>query len=176
MKLLKTEGGRFVFYLGRREAALLLKVLKFYPLLPTDYHRVTRSTGAEWGPDAQRLLEESMAEHQRENVKLLELLGPRKLRPAGDRPGYRLALDRAEVERLLQILNDIRVGSWLRVGCPDPDEGKLPEVNDQNVRYYIAMRAGEQFECALIAALDPGAFPRDGELEPGDEDRPGHPE
>jgi len=68
--------------------------------------------------------------------------------------GFRVIFSREEMEWLLQVLNDVRVGSWLALGCPDPDAGKAPEVNESNAKYMFLMELSGHFEWVLLEALD----------------------
>ena len=68
--------------------------------------------------------------------------------------GYRVTLQRADLEWLLQVLNDVRVGSWLILGCPDPDEGPAPEVNEANAKYIFLLELSSHFQCVLLEAVD----------------------
>jgi len=65
----------------------------------------------------------------------------------------RLKLSAPQMEWLLQVLNDIRVGSWLVLGEPDEKKGKPIEVNDENARYYAAMEFCGLFQMTLLDAL-----------------------
>ena len=65
--------------------------------------------------------------------------------------GFDLTLTSAEIEWLLQVLNDVRVGCWLTLGEPEP--GEEPEVSEENARYLIAMELCGLFESELLSAL-----------------------
>jgi hypothetical protein len=153
MKLLATQADHLVFGLGKRERSLFREVLKHFPLVPVSHHRIGRAPATE--PDgATKLLEEAMSARQREHQgRLSALLGDqRHLVAAG--AGYNLRLSREEVEWLLQVLNDVRVGSWLILGCPDPDQGKALEVNESSSKYLFLMELAGYFESELLEAVD----------------------
>ena len=57
---------------------------------------------------------------------------------------------RAEVEWLFQVLNDVRVGSWVRLGSP---EGKPREVTIATAPHFVAMEMAGYFEAELLEAL-----------------------
>jgi len=57
------------------------------------------------------------------------------------------------MEWLLQVLNDIRVGSWLILGEPDEKQGKPIALNDDNARYYAAMEFCGLFQMMLLDAF-----------------------
>jgi predicted house-cleaning NTP pyrophosphatase (Maf/HAM1 superfamily) len=60
-------------------------------------------------------------------------------------------LSPAEIEWLLQVLNDVRVGGWLALG--EPEELEPPEINETNAPYLLAMEAAGYFQAQLLAAL-----------------------
>jgi hypothetical protein len=65
--------------------------------------------------------------------------------------GFQFSLKHPDLEWLLQVLNDIRVGSWLALG--EPEQGKLPSLNQQNFRYLVAMEICGAFESLLLSGL-----------------------
>ena len=48
--------------------------------------------------------------------------------------GLQLTLSGPEIEWLLQVLNDVRVGSWIALGSPDPESGKKIVFNEKICR------------------------------------------
>ena len=124
MKLVRATKTRLVFHLGQREKHLLLHLLKLYPCVPSAHHVLSKSGRL---PDAeanQQLLDEALAEQRAENKKQLQALlaDPRRFQEHTE-SGARLSLSPAEAEWLMQVLNDIRVGSWIILGSPDEQAG-----------------------------------------------------
>ena len=154
MKLFKHEGDKFIFDLGQRERALWQAVLGHYPLLPASHHKLTRATDAGVDPSDQKLLEEAMSALKREHQSRVKEFLKNQGRFVAQGSGYRLTLSRQDLDWLLQVLNDVRVGSWMKLGCPDPDEGKLPALTDANAPFLFLMELSGQFECELLEALD----------------------
>ncbi len=146
MKLLRQTGDRYEFLFGRRERQVFCEVLRAF--------RVTRGENTPALAEAQQLLHESLTGFKQEARRRLEgfLAEPNRFTPHRD--GLRASFAREEMEWLLQILNDIRVGSWLQLGCPDPDTGQRPKLTPDNARYLPLMEAAGAFEYALLAALD----------------------
>lgn len=72
--------------------------------------------------DAEDLLEEALREH-REKVRteLRDTIARNTTRSEDieERESYTLKLTDGELEWLLQVLNDIRVGHWIKLGRPD---------------------------------------------------------
>jgi hypothetical protein len=142
-----SQSGR-VFLLSPREHALLLEVLRLYPLVPTAHHRLSRAGVPD---DNQRLLDEALAEHREENRRQLDALlrEPGRFKKTGAE--IQLTLRAGEVERLLQALNDVRVGSWLAIG--EPDEHSLPTLTSQNLRLLLALEVSGHFQSEFLAAM-----------------------
>lgn len=153
MKLIRATKDNLLFQLGKREKLLLLQVLRLYPRIPPATFRLSKSGNV---PDAeanQRLLDESLAEERAANRKTLEtfLTDPRRV--VDNASGSHLSLSPSELEWLLQILSDVRVGSWIILGSPE--EGmKLKLLNEKNARDYWAMEISGQFQMLFLKALE----------------------
>ncbi len=150
MKLIRTTKTRVLFHLGHWEAHLLLEVLNLYPCLPTAHQKLSKASRRPESDANQQLLDEALAEHRAENKKQLQALLADRRRFAPTETGGRLSLPPAEVEWILQVLNDIRVGSWVRLGSPDPTPTKL---NETTAPHYRAMEMAGYFEAQLLEAL-----------------------
>jgi len=150
VRLLRQTKTRLLFQLGRRETGMLLQILKLYPRVPPAHHALTKSGRLPDQEATQQLLNEALAEQRAENKKqLLALLADRQ-RFARTEVGARLSLPANEVEWLLQVLNDIRVGSWIMLGAP---EEKLPELNDSTAPDWLAMEMAGYFQAQLLEAM-----------------------
>ena len=150
MKLVPTPGARLLFHLDRQEAFLLPQILQLYPRIPPAHQALSR-TGRIPHPEAnQQLLNEALAEQRAENrQQVLALLADRQ-RFAPTKTGGRLSLAPAEVEWLLQVLNDIRIGSWIQLNEP---EATPPKLDNVSVRDLLFMEIAGFFELQLLAAL-----------------------
>jgi hypothetical protein len=155
VKLLKIDQGEFVFHLGKRENLALLDVLKRFPLVPPAHHALRHSAAAAAEGPGQALLEEVLDEHRRENQRhLLALLKSRqRWQPAHD--GCRLTLSAPDVEWLLQVLNDVRVGSWIRLGAPEKSLWDF-DLNAETAPHAWAMETAGYFQMHLLEALATG--------------------
>ena len=154
MKLIKREGENFVLHIGKRERRLLFEVLKLYPLVPAAHHRVSQT--AKQMDEHQTLLEEALAERRQENKRQLVAMLHEEQRFKETDAGYRLTLSAPQVEWLLQVLNDIRVGSWLILGEPDEKKGKPVALTSENARHYAAMEFCGLFQMTLLDAVQQG--------------------
>lgn len=153
MKLIRVTKGNFLFQLGKREKLLLFEVLRLYPRIPPATFRISKSGKS---PDAeanQRLLDESLAEQRAENRKTLHafLTDPRRF--VDTESGSRLSVSPSELDWLLQILNDVRVGSWIILGSPEQGlEFKL--LNEKTAADFWAMEMSGQFQMRFLEALE----------------------
>ena len=154
MKLIRTTKTRLLFHLGHWEAHLLLEVLNLYPCLPPAHHKLSKQPGVPEPEANQQLLDEALAEHRAENQKHLHALLADRRRFAPTEKGGRLSLPPAEVEWVLQVLNDIRVGSWVLLGSPEAIPAKL---NAKSAPHFRAMEIAGYFEAQLLEALNGGA-------------------
>ena len=153
MKLIQQDGERFLFHISKRERGLLFEVLKLYPLIPIAHHRVCQTATPPRAAESQKLLESALADRTQENKRqLLDLLKQESRLQETD-GSHRLTLSAPQMEWLLQVLNDIRVGSWLILGEPDEKKGKPIALNDTNAPYYAAMEFCGLFQVMLLDAF-----------------------
>ena len=156
MKLLKTEREKFIFHLVKREKQLLLAVLNQYPLIPSAHQPLSKTGGTVQAEINQRLLDESLAEQRQENKRQLQELLNDKRRFHDTDTGCRMTLMAPDIEWLLQVLNDVRVGSWILLGSPEKDVWDF-EVNEQTAPHAWAMEMAGYFQMHLLEAWHPGA-------------------
>src|SRR5262249_2542078 len=102
----------------------------------------------------QELLEEALAEQQRENRRNLEEMLAQPGRFQESELGYTFTLATSELEWILQILNDIRVGSWVQLGEPDTNAAGLPEISEKNIEVAWALDIAGGFEQSLLEATE----------------------
>jgi hypothetical protein len=158
MKLLRSNQRGYVFHLAKREKHLLLETLQLYPLVPASHHRLAKNADSPEDEERQRLLEEALAEHRRENRRQLQAMLNESQRFQETEAGFQLNLSAPQIEWLLQVLNDIRVGSWLALG--EPEQGEEPQPNKNNAHCFLALEFCGLFESALLAALGVHQSPR----------------
>lgn len=85
-----------------------------------------------------------------------------RMREVGDDGATRLTVQIDEVDWMLQVLNETRVGAWRLLGCPED----IDEANrDEGASYGFLMEAAAFFQSALIYACSPDS----GDLEDGEE-------
>jgi hypothetical protein len=153
VKLLnRTESG-FTFLIGKRERELLLALLRQYPVLKTAHYRSRGGAKSQSARENQELLEEALAEQQRENRRNLDEMLAQAGRFQETELGFQFTVSASELEWLLQVLNDIRVGSWVQMGEPDTNR-ELPKLTDENVQLAWAIEMAGLFEHTLLEAAN----------------------
>ena len=153
MKLLSTdrEGGKFTFRFEQAEREWFRHILDLYPV------QQTALKGAEES-GADDLLEKALAERRKKlrgDAEIFLKAGKLEIDPAFNE-FWDLTLNATEIEELLQILNNVRVGLWLRMGKPDPSiEQLMPtKPNEEQVRAHMVMHVSAAWQAALMAAVD----------------------
>ncbi len=156
MNCVKAGGGKFSFQMERDERRLLFQVLRAYPLIPIAHHRLSKS---EENREDQQLLEEALTAQRRENKKQVRILLAAKSRFQANQRGWRWTLTAAQIEWLLQVLNDVRIGAWLSTGSPDGQMEIMAVFNEKTAPYFWAMEVSGHFQAVLLKALDGGETP-----------------
>ena len=157
MKLIEHQSRQWLFESSRNEKLLLASLLQLFPLVPPDHHRLSRNARLPGLAENQRWLEESQAAQQAENRRRIAawLEQPGRFQPRGK--VFRFALDRPELEWFLQVLNDVRVGSWLACGSPDLENlSQLPQ-NKIALMHLRRMELAGAFVSFFLAALEADA-------------------
>jgi len=142
------SGKEYEFQLGVREKDLLRHVLSLYPRIPSGHQRLSKSYTQE---SNQQLLEDALAETRAHNRKSLEsFLQDGRNFKKGEQ-GWRLKLTPEDLEWLLQVLNDVRIGSWIRLGSPEsPARG----LKAESAPDFWAMEMAGAFQMAFLEVLD----------------------
>jgi hypothetical protein len=151
MKLVGANKTKLVFDLGQRESQMLLRLLGLYPCVPAAHHVLSRAGRLPDAAASQQLLDEALAEQRVQNKKQLQALLADSRRLEHTESGARLSLTPGEAEWLMQVLNDIRVGSWIELGSPD---GKPVELVPAKAPHFLAMERAGYFQMQLLEALE----------------------
>jgi hypothetical protein len=142
-----------VFHLETREKRVLVELLKLYPRIPTSYRRAPRQSGAAPPEASRKLLEESLAEQRAANQKQVRAWLNDQNRFEEDEAGCLLSFSPSQLEWLLQVLNDVRVGSWIILGSPE--ETREPGlINEKTAPHFWAMDVAGMFQMQLLNAIE----------------------
>ncbi|SPE51687.1 conserved hypothetical protein [Verrucomicrobia bacterium] len=150
MKVQRTEG-RFHLHLSAWEKRLLFELLRLYPRSGSPRKSAPKPTHSPDLPASERLLQETLTEQRKENKKLVQAFLADPSRFQDTKAGTRLSLSQLEVEWFLQLLNDIRIGSWVLLGSP---EEKRWHLDPETAPHLFAMEMSGYFESQLLEALE----------------------
>lgn len=153
MRFISCIDGQFSFRLSPHEKRVLFQLLSLYPLVPKGYHELSRGQERE---EDQQLLEEALDERRQENKQQVLALVEGKTKALPGKPGVLLELNGEELESLLQVLNDIRVGGWLALGSPDGPGELKAAINENTSSFYWAMETAGHFQMVLLEAVGSG--------------------
>jgi hypothetical protein len=153
MKLLKCVPGRWLFQLTPREQRLFAEVLGLYPVIPVGARRLSTQSHGPSLEESQHLLEEALAEQRQAHRRRVAEFLSDPLTVHATKSYTRLTLAPPHVEWLLQVLNDVRVGSWIHLGSPDYEGERQLEVTEENARHFWAREVAGAFQSVLLAAL-----------------------
>jgi hypothetical protein len=155
VKLLNKTGEKFVFELMSEEKELLSKIFGLYPMLDRDKLELSKTIKDEQICQSKKILSDAFKEFQDSNKRFISELFEKSnnFKPSEDYEYYTLELDGEQIERLLQILNDIRVGMWQKLGCPDLENRKDFIRSAEDVFAVYIMDICEYFEYYLLKAL-----------------------
>jgi hypothetical protein len=149
--LIRQDKGAFVFQLAAREKLLLLELLKVYPQMPPAQRLVSKSTQLPDQATSQHLLDEALAEQRAENKSRLHALITDPQRWKQEQKHWLLQLSPSDLEWMLQVLNDIRVGSWVELGSP---EQWSETVSREKAPRVWTMELAGAFQMAFLHALE----------------------
>ena len=149
MKIVRA-GDQFVFRLGKEEQALFWELLQLYPCISGSH---LRGSGGRTADSSQGLLEEALAQQRSENKQLLQAFLSGRCRLEHTDKGTNFSVSQAEFEWLLQILNEVRVGSWILLGSPE-EKLEMKLLDDRSAPHFWAMEMAGHFEMQMLSALN----------------------
>jgi hypothetical protein len=156
MRLVDRNDQSLTFDLPPRERELLVFLMRRYPVLDPGYHKIASSSQGDSLNAEQQFLTDSMTEEQNANRQRIDQFIRTRLTPENpdsSATDLLLKLTFAEADWLLRIINDVRVGCWVRLGKPDSDELHSSETASRHVTDFAAMELGGLVQHILLEAL-----------------------
>jgi hypothetical protein len=149
MRLARATARAWTFALAERERDFLVAVLRAYPAVPPAYQSLSRESADRLSPDDQQLLNDALAEHRTENRAKVNrwLKGGARFRPVDQE--WHFSLSHADYNWMLQTLNDVRVGNWLRLGAPE-DVHDPAALVEQDPAAFFLMEAAGMFQMGFL--------------------------
>ena len=149
MKLLRVENNHYCFQFGHDEKALFEFLLRLYPVIPSTHQALSKTSASL--DENQKLLEEALAEQRTENKRHVEKLLTDAGRFKETEANIEMSLTAGEIEWLLQVLNDVRVGNWILLGSPEEHPRLNP--NAENAVNVLTMAFASDFQMDLHHAI-----------------------
>ena len=146
------EAGKFTFRFEHAEREWFRHVLELYPARQS-------AIKADEDVTTNAELEKALASQRarlREDAEIFLKAGKLEI-DAAFNEFWDLTLSGDELEHLLQILNNVRVGVWIQLGKPDPSiEELMPtKPNEEQVRKHMVMHVCAAWQATLMSAVDP---------------------
>jgi hypothetical protein len=154
VKIVGANDESIIFQLSNRERETLIQILQAYPVVPPAHQPVSKELKNPHVTEFQHLLDEALAEQRAANKRHLDdwLAVPERFQKS--KGGSRFTLERSDSEWLLQVLNDIRVGHWLRLGSPEPGDLKPHKLGLKRLPTWLAMEMSGYFQMGILDALE----------------------
>ena len=155
MKITRQQEGPFHLSLNQDEWATLMDLLTQYPRTPSHHHRLQPDgKGDPALKESEQWLKESIANHQTERTRQLkEWVQHLEPEMSEDGEAFQLTFDADRAEWLVEILNDIRVGCWLALDCPSPEDLTGKRWKSEDVPNLWSMEISGIYQSVLLKAL-----------------------
>lgn len=163
MKFLGHDGGSFSLAFAVEEKALLLHLLSLYPLVPESYHKLTKDKKLPKREENQQLLDDALKAQREQNRKEIQVFISAPERFTEDEGASRVAFARAELEWLLQVINDVRVGCWIALGSPGYEAKKKGRPSRESLRHLMLMELAGAFEMFFLGIVNGDVPPEEKE-------------
>lgn len=154
MKLVENTGEQFVFRFTRRERELLAHILRQFPAGAGPTGPFSRQGDPGTLAEREALLAEAMAEQRQHDRHLVDAFLGEQGRFAEVKGGFHLRLTAAQMDWLLQVLNEVRVGLWVKAGRP---EQPLAMMLGGGLEPALTMELCAHFQMVLLEAFGQAA-------------------
>lgn len=153
MRVFEKTDSALVIELGIAETDFLKQILSDYPLVANESRRFSAFADAEEVQENTQLLQSSLREHTQTNRAKLQtwLASPKTWKPFPDRT--LLSLKTEDCSWFLQILNDLRIGSWQKLNRPNPEKLHSVEFNQENAYPLLVMEVSGLLQTLILNAL-----------------------
>jgi hypothetical protein len=152
LKLLNQDESSYTFLIGKRERDVLVTLLQRYPVISGAHFHKRHQPQSEEARNDRALLEEALSEQQKESKQQLKEWLSQPQRWSETDLGYNFQLSSAELEWLLQVLNDIRVGTWVHLGEPDVYRQLPDPITEEQMQLAWIMEVAGTFQHVLLSA------------------------
>ncbi len=150
MRFLERSDTATVIAINETETTFLKATLSKYPLVTNENRELTRSDDHDELEEDTELLRSSIKEHtDQSKTKLSEWLASDKIFTPKDSE-WLLNVPNEDLDWFLQILNDLRVGSWQQLKCPSPEEIQALPLTPETVEPLWTMELAGLLQSFLL--------------------------
>ena len=156
MKCIRKGEGRFDMALEEGEWLALKDLVTQYPKTPSDHHSLTSEDNPDPDlKDSDEWLKENGAVHQGERHRQIKAwiktIHPFKQEGVTT---YTIEFEPEKADWLIEILNDIRVGCWLSLGCPSPEDLTGADWKKEDWPTLWSMELSGMYQSVLLKCLE----------------------
>ncbi|MBW8864638.1 MAG: hypothetical protein JF609_06890 [Verrucomicrobia bacterium] len=160
MKLLRREEDEFELEFALEEKSLFFHLLGLYPAVPASYHRLTKGKKIRNQDENQQLLDDAIQAQRETNQKEIFKLVSKHGRFTDGEENSRAVFKRDELEWLLQVINDVRIGCWIALGSPGAADERKLKRDKNSLRQLMMMEIAGGFEMFILGVVS-------GRMKPG---------
>ena len=154
MKFLGQNGDNFSLEFAAEEKSLLQHLFSLYPLVPATYHRLTKDRQLPQREENQQLLNDALKAQRQQNKKEVLALLNEPGRFAEKDGVSQATFSRADLEWLLQVVNDVRIGCWIALGSPGYEPKKKIAPGAEAMRHTMFMEIAGAFEMFFLGIIN----------------------
>lgn len=151
MKLVRQTEGDRIYRLRGVEARLFVAVLSQFPCVKPAHQRASMTGEGAAFEEAEALLAAATAERAQQRLAELHQWLRANDRFKSVAKSLELQVERGRIEWLLQILNDVRVGLWVRLGSPQDLEAATHSASAEATTQFMLLDAAGMFQMALLS-------------------------
>ena len=145
MKLAKQTPKGFQYELDGEDAESLRFLVKQFPISAFSLSNISKTDSGSNAEEREKLINDSLRAHQTQlKHKARQLVMREKFKKSDGKQLYHISLQARET--MLQILNEIRVGSWRILGEPENLEASVFRLTEDKFKYYHFMHLAGYFE------------------------------
>ncbi len=150
MILRESSADAIVIALSEAEGDLLKEIFADYPLVANDERELTRSAAHEDLEEDTELLRSSIAESNQISRRRLDdwLNNPQTFLKKDEE--WLLRFEKEQLDWMLQILNDLRIGSWQQLKCPSQDELSALPLSPDTFKPICTMEMAGALQAILL--------------------------
>jgi len=153
VNFLEANGDSLVFLIEPRGKALLEKLCQQFPALEVTHFDLCRTMDEDELPDGRELADQSLTEEQNEVRERMAKFFTEEGRFETMENFLLMRMTTAEVDLRLQVLNDVRIGCWVRAGSPSEGAEDRLRSNPKTAPLLATMQLCGLFQGALLDGL-----------------------